>query len=67
MFIAYTYLAIEATETAVGDRPPRSKRRKKEEAPRASQVRVTDERLDEMSKALARRLNQLVDRLPNGD
>jgi hypothetical protein len=63
MFLAYAYLAMQPTERAAdgGQRGPRPGQRKG--ARRATRERVTEEQLDQMGKALALRLDNLVDRL----
>ena len=66
MFIAVTFLAIES----IGRTPQGTRRglppRRRTAGPQATRKRVTQTQLDEMGKALAKRLNQLVDRLPDG-
>lgn len=67
MFIAFTFLAAESVgrtpEDSRRDLPPRRRT-----AGRHTTVkRVTQKQLDEMGKALAKRLNHLIDRLPNGE
>ena len=67
MFIAVTFLAIESIErTPEGSRRGLPARRRTA-GRHTTKKRVTQTQLDEMGKALAKRLNRLVDRLPDGE
>ena len=67
MFIAVTFLAIESIErTPEGSRRGLPARRRTA-GRQTTKKRVTQTQLDEMGKALAKRLNHLVDRLPDGE
>jgi hypothetical protein len=65
MFIATTFLAIES----IGRTPEGSRRghppRRRTAGRQTTKMRVTQKQLDEMAKALAKRLNHLVDGLPD--
>jgi len=67
MFIACTLLAIES----IGRTPEGSRRglspRRQTAGRHTTKNRVTQKQLDEMGKALAKKLNHLIDRLPDGE